>query len=516
MDVRLVVVDGPETGRVFSFDGADSFLIGRSPQAHLVLDPRADRYISRTHCLIDIRTPRSIVHDLGSTNGTFVNDDRVERAEVGHGDEIRVGRTRIRVVIGEGSAPGPSPAPPVEEFATRQAVAVPSAQPAPAAADEWAPPQASDEWQPPSDEPAPAAVADTGASDGLDGSSAHQPSAKTVCGRCGGDLGAEVPEPVPADAIYVCRSCLESVSPPADGPARIGRYRIVGELGRGGMGVVYKAIDENDGRMVAVKLLLPEVAQDETAFRQFEREISIQSRMVHPHLVRFLDTGREAGSCYIVSEFLAGGNAARLVGVVFKGPVELRLATRLMVETLAGLAELHRHGVVHRDLKPGNIVLSRRASEGYGVAKITDYGLAKSFEDAGNSLFDLTREGEAAGSLMFMPPEQILNYRFVRPPADVYAAGVSLYYLLTGRYTVDVAVDGVAAGATAAGGASRNPIEALLEDRPVPLRHRRPDLPAALAAVVDRAVQKELSRRFDSAEAFRIGLVEAARHEGVL
>ena len=93
MQVRLVVVDGPETGRSFTFRGADSFLVGRSPKAHLVLDPKADRYVSRAHCLIDIRPPNLIVNDLGSTNGTFVNGTRIERAMVGNGDEIRVGRT---------------------------------------------------------------------------------------------------------------------------------------------------------------------------------------------------------------------------------------------------------------------------------------------------------------------------------------------------------------------------------------------------------------------------------------
>jgi serine/threonine protein kinase len=346
-------------------------------------------------------------------------------------------------------------------------------------------------------------------------SSAGEPRLR--CFECSADiaeadadgLAAELP-----DAIYICPRCEITLTRRATGTSRLGDYTIIGELGRGGMGVVLKAISHRTRRVCAIKEVLPEVARDERTFRLFEREIGIQSKVLHPNLVRLLDHGREQDTCYFVSEYLAGGDAGHLVRTICRGPVELGLAVRTILDTLAGLEALHRNGFVHRDLKPANILFSKDQSEGFGVAKITDYGLAKSFEEAGNSLFDFTREGEAAGSLLFMPPEQILNYRFVQPPTDVYAAGVSLYFMLTGQYTVRYPA---LAGAPAETGTqARNPIEALIEDPPIPIHERAPAIPEAIARVVDRAVQKELNQRYQTATELRNDLLAAAMQERLL
>lgn len=505
MDVRLVVVDGPEAGRVFSFSSADSFLVGRSPKAHLVLDPRADRYVSRTHCLVDIRPPRVIASDLGSTNGTFVNDQRVEHADLRDGDVLRIGRTRIRVLV--------TASPPAEAFATRHVDAVPRA-----AESGWHPPATDRPWLPPG---APRASAAIPAPEAVEEPEwVRLEALPTRCWICGLDLarvanGDGLAADLP-DAIYLCPDCSGSIVAEDLERREVGVYSLLGELGRGGMGVVYKAVHRDTRRVVAVKRILPGVATEERFFRLFEREIAVQAKAAHPNLVRLLDTGREPGWFYFVVEYLAGGDAAHLVSSVFKGPVPARIAVRVTADVLLGLAALHRHGFVHRDLKPGNVLLSRLPREGFGRAKITDYGLAKPYEEAGNSLFEFTREGEAAGTLMFMPPEQVLNYRYVTPPADVYAAGVTLYYLLTAEYTVNCPLASPSGGGATAAPAGRNPIEALIEDEPIPIRERLPGVPERLARVVDIAVQKELSKRYGTADEFRSELLAAAKVEGIV
>jgi serine/threonine-protein kinase len=317
------------------------------------------------------------------------------------------------------------------------------------------------------------------------------------------------------DAQYLCESCEQSESDRPPGAGSLRGYRIIGELGRGGMGVVFKAVQESTRRIVAVKQMLPRVNMEEREFRLFEREIVVHSSVRHHNLARLLDHGRGDGGSYLVVEYLAGGDANQLVRSAFKGPVPIALAIRIGLEILDGVESLHRGGIIHRDLKPQNILLSKPPEDGFGTAKITDYGLAKPFEDAGNSLFDLTRDDEAAGSLMFMPPEQILNYRNVQPPADVYAVGVSLYFLLTAKYTVDPTTPSHQGIGTLIAGQTRNPIEALIEDEPVPMLDRRSDLPEPIARVIDTAVKKELSDRYDSAARFREELAAAAREAGV-
>ncbi len=485
---RLVIVDGPETGRVFTFEAASSFLVGRSPKGHLVLDPHADRYVSRVHCLIDIRPPRILLNDLGSTNGTFVNGRRVTRSEVRDGDEIRVGRTRIRVVAGSAGQPlGPAAADAALD----------------AHESEWRPPDTTGSWAPP--------VVGRPA---VDRASVH-------CASCGTDIGpaalsdglaTELP-----DATYLCSACEEPLPIPAHHGGQPPGVRILEELGRGGMGVVYKALQQATRRVVAVKETIPQVDLDHRRLRLFEREIAVHSSVRHPNLARFLTHGNVDGRPYLVTEYLAGGDAGSLVREVFKGPLPISLAVRIGLDVLNGVAALHAAGFVHRDLKPQNILLSRPPEAGFGAAKVTDYGLAKPFEDVGHSLFDLTRDNEAAGSMMYMPPEQILDFRHVRPPADVYAAGASLYFLLTGRFTVESPIHSYVEldAGTVPAQQRWSPFEAMIEGEPIPIRERRADLPSSIAEIIDSAVTKEVGHRPSTAAAFRDRLAEAAAREGL-
>jgi serine/threonine-protein kinase len=499
--VLLEVTAGSEKGRSFELHGADSFLVGRSGRAHLVLDPTADRFISRAHCLIDVRPPRCLVTDLDSTNGTFVNGERVHQADLSDGDEVRIGRTTIRVGIAPESVDGLA----CIECASCGRDVTGEALGRPGGTAAGIPYTClACRHQP----PAPVA----------------HPLERTVrlqflCAECGRDLAAyanvdglaaELPE-----ALYLCPGCTARARQQPIDPSELGEYTLVVEIGRGGMGIVYKAVHRPTRRVCAVKQILPMAARDERARRTFEREITVQSAVRHPHLVRVLASGQHGSSCFFAVEYMAGGDAGRLVDDVFHGPVPPALAGRVVVQALAGLEALHEHGIVHRDLKPGNILLSRIRPVEAVVAKITDYGLAKSFEEAGNSLFDYTRAGESAGSMMFMPPEQLLEYRFVKPAADVYALGVTLYFLLTAVFPVDYPTPAQLLAHRSAGRRVPNPIEVILDEQAVPVLERNPTLPARLAGVVDRAVRKDLSRRLGTAAEFREELAAALAAEGL-
>lgn len=480
MHVRLEVVEGPDTGRLFEFNEADSFLVGRSPKAHFVLEPLADQQISRQHFLLDIRPPRCLIQDLDSKNGTFVNHRRIRRQFLVDLDEIRVGQTvlRIRILDAElHSFPEteeslPSLQIPVEPARKRDVNKI-----LPALAQE-------SEIQ------------------------------SFPCFGCDRDLSrwaqADGWAEDLSDARYLCPTCTASHRSPNVTRTTIGNYRILRELGRGGMGVVYKAVHEPTRRICAVKEILPDAAADEKSLKLFDREIGVQSMVIHPNLARILERGRDRDHLFFSVEYLEGGDAYHLVSEIFRGPIETKLACKITCDVLKGLQALHNHGFVHRDLKPKNFLLNRKYDDPEMLAKITDYGLAKSFEEAGNSMFDFTRVGEVAGSMMFMAPEHILNYRFVKPPSDVYSVGISLYFLLTRKFSIDFPKP-VLPGEDRK--QAQNPILAMIEDPPITILERRPNLSPALAEVIDKAVCKDEDGRFATADQFLAALEDVLQKE---
>ena len=497
MKVTLHLIDGPEAGKEFEFLEADTFLVGRTSKAHLRFDKSADRLISRNHFFLEIRPPRCIVTDLDSKNGTFVNGRRVKRTELENGDVIRVGKTKIKVAVS------------LEE------------KPLPTVLCALCGRDVTDEVR----HLPPERLADLSytcincektsllqADMDLVGTPLLSAQPVFTCIRCDTDLSLVANKDGLAGglpgALYMCEKCA-FLSREAGIPSfGLDDYIFMDELGSGGMGIVYKAVHRRTNRLCAVKMILPELVRNEYAGRVFEREVMVQSKVAHPNLVRVLDQGLYMNMPYFITEYLSGGDFKQLVTEKFQGPVDPALACRITVQILRGLQVLHEHGFIHRDLKPSNCLLDRPHTEDGVQAKIADYGLAKSFEDAGNSIFDYTEEGVAAGSYVFIPPEQITNYRFVKPPADVYAVGASLYYMLTGTYSVDFPLQ--EDGDTPA----RHPVQVVLEDPPVPIMDRNPRLPDALAAVVDKAVVKDEAGRYQTAEAFRTALERVAHRLG--
>jgi eukaryotic-like serine/threonine-protein kinase len=264
-------------------------------------------------------------------------------------------------------------------------------------------------------------------------------------------------------------------------------YELGKELGKGGMGAVYLAKRKRDGKTVAIKTMLAKVAVDDYARAGFKREVDSTRSLSHPNIVTLYDFNYSGNLFFFALEYCEGGSIFDLM-VKRQRALPLQEAGPMFLQALDGLAYAHEKGFVHRDLKPQNLLLT--ASTG-GVAKVGDFGLAKSFEKAGLSGF--TQTGEAAGTYSFMPKEQLTNYKYVKPPTDVWSMGATLYFMLTGELPRDTAV-------------GQSPAEAVMRGQIVPIRKREPGVPKSVADVIDRALANKAADRYQNAAEFRDAL----------
>jgi serine/threonine protein kinase len=263
----------------------------------------------------------------------------------------------------------------------------------------------------------------------------------------------------------------------------LGSYRIESVLGVGGMGHVYLATAP-DGEEVALKLVKADLARDIVFRKRFEREARIAQTVTDRHVVPVLDTGEQEGIPYLTQRFIRGGSLAEVIER--EGKIGLDLATRVCREAGQGLDALHAQGLIHRDVKPGNILLDNE-----GVVYITDFGLAK---DTQGSL--LTRPGQALGSLDYMAPEQIRG-EDVTAATDVYGMGCVMWECLLGKPPF----------------ADRQGMRVLwahLQDDPPDPSTVSGDVPPAVGQAILRALAKDPADRPQSASEFGRVMTEAA------
>ncbi len=268
------------------------------------------------------------------------------------------------------------------------------------------------------------------------------------------------------------------------------RYVLETVIARGGMGAVFRAIDERLGRTVAIKILLEELAEDQTSLARFEREASASARLTHPAVVQVFDFGKHEGVSYIVMEHVVGRTlAAELDREKRIDPLR---ACDLIEQALGGIGAAHAAGIVHRDLKPGNIMLIPTGT-GREVVKVLDFGIAQLKES--KPYARLTKSGAVLGTPTFMSPEQARG-ETCDPRTDVYAMGVVLWCCLTGQRPF-VAPD---VSAT---------LGKVLAEMPPRADKIDPSIPAAIAHATERAMEKRPNARFPTAAAFAEALMDA-------
>jgi len=256
-----------------------------------------------------------------------------------------------------------------------------------------------------------------------------------------------------------------------------GKYRLLERLGAGGMGAVYLCEHILMGRRVALKVLPIVQAEDPASLARFYREAKAVARLDHPNIVRAHDIDREDKLHFLVLEFIDGVNLHDFVKK--NGTLAPQRATHYILQAARGLEHAHEAGLVHRDIKPGNLLLDR-----HGVVKLLDMGLARFFDDDGSAFAKSYEQGFSIGTADYMAPEQTLDYR-VDIRADIYSLGGTFYYLLVGKSPFQ---DGTL------------PQKMIWHQvrQPKPVRSIRPEISEAMARVLDKMMAKEVERRYQT------------------
>jgi eukaryotic-like serine/threonine-protein kinase len=272
----------------------------------------------------------------------------------------------------------------------------------------------------------------------------------------------------------------------ASGGTLSGRYETSEKLGTGGMSNVYKAVDRILERTVAVKVLAEHLSDDERFVERFKREALAVAKLIHPNIVQVYDTGVDEGRRYIVMEYVEGRSGAQILQR--QGPVEPEIAAEIGVQACAGLDYAHRRGIIHRDVKPGNLmVVGGPVGGGEMIVKLTDFGIARAIEQT-----RITQVGSVVGTAAYLAPEQVRGEE-ATPATDVYALGVVLYQFLTGRLPYE--------GSSLAELAVRQQNE-----KPLPPDTYNSEVPETLGAAVLRALEGDPNRRYASADELAAGL----------
>ena len=514
------VTRGELAGKKYEYENPDRVFVGRQEDCGIALP---ENTVSRYHCLLDINPPQVMLQDFGSLNGTFLNDEKIgqrqreqsweearseahDAYELHDGDRVRLGkRCELTCSVVEAEQ--------MDEYGTvpEEEIPVPVETGTPVISEIYEAPEES--------------KAESEADEESEYLTVSQGEQK-VCGACGNMF----PPSSPDDTLCPeCRGDRDKMlgailaaliggalqEEPA-GPSPVKGFDKVALLGRGGMGEVWKVKEQKTGKIYALKTLLPKVAADQKAKELFLREARLSEYLDHKNVVKTYQTGCSDGTFYILMDLCEGGSADDLMKI-HGGKLPLTLATYIMLQVLDGLdyvhqvdveAEIrkkgifgtkktmHAKGLVHRDLKPGNIFLSDKGD--HPLAKVADFGMAKAFQAAGYST--MSDERAVKGTIPFMPRQQAIDCRFAKPEVDVWAAAASYYHMLTGEFPKNFR-------------AGQNMWLAIVSEPVVPIRERDPAIPEKIAMVIDRALRENPEIGCKSASLLRSDLILALPKE---
>ncbi len=286
------------------------------------------------------------------------------------------------------------------------------------------------------------------------------------CSKCGAPIH-------PSEQIFISqtRTILKSMKELLPGTTLAGKYKIIEVLGRGGMGIVYKAEDTKLKRSVALKFLPPELIQDEEARERFVLEAQAAAALSHPNICTIHEIDEEEDRSFIAMEYVEGQT---LRAKIEKGPLELDEVLDISIQVAEGLEEAHKKGIIHRDIKSANIMITEK-----GQAKVMDFGLAKV---KGSTL--LTREGTTLGTVAYMSPEQARG-EIVDNRSDIWSLGVVLYEVLCGQLPFK-------------GDREASILYSVVHEEPKPLKAIEPEIPFELQQIINRALKKKPESRYSS------------------
>lgn len=295
------------------------------------------------------------------------------------------------------------------------------------------------------------------------------PSDSRFCGHCATPLPLE--EKPPFSQTQTLQTPVEALTV---GITFAGRYHIIQELGRGGMGRIYEALDRELEERVALKLIKPDIAADERIIQRFRNELKFARKIVHKNVCRMFDLNKDGETHYITMEFVPGEDLKSTVCRL--GPLSMGKALNIARQICEGLAEAHRLGVIHRDLKPQNIMIDKE-----GNARIMDFGIARSLEVKG-----ITEEGHVVGTMEYMSPEQVEGKK-VDERSDIYSLGVIFYEMFTGRVPFE--------GNTPLSIATKHITAVPLEPRIV-----NTQIPQKLSRFIMKCLEKDKEKRFQKVD----------------